>query len=120
MKIRDYRNNLLLKGGLCFSQKEFNWFVTHICVKNFNIDYYCSKNCEIYYECDNALINLYKIYQCTRRQRSLMLININEINVLFHSRRLIDDQFQRLMKPSKTVHFEEPMDMDNEPKVDLY
>ena len=49
-----------------------------------------------------------------------MLININEINVLFHSRRLIDDQFQRLMKPTKTVRFEEPMDMDNEPTLDLY
>ncbi len=79
--IRDFKYGRPMNKGICFSQKEFEWFLSEIRVKNRKVTHIDGER-EVYIDCNNWSGNDYIVYLMTPNKCSVYKLMKKELQCL--------------------------------------
>ena len=79
--IRDFKYGRPMNKGICFSQKEFEWFLSEIRVKNRKVSHIDGER-ELYIDCNNWSGNDYIVYLMTPNKCSVYKLMKRELQSL--------------------------------------
>ena len=102
--IRDFKYGRPMNKGICFSQKEFEWFLSEIRVKNRKVSHIDGDR-EVYIDCNNWSGNDYIIYLMTPNKCSVYKLIKKELQCLVKYYKQIKKRllFPTELKREKTI-----------------